>query len=76
CRPALENGEEIRFAQPITNTNRTVGGMLSGEIARRYGNEGLPEDTVRILFHGVAGQSFGAWLARGLTCTLEGTTND
>jgi glutamate synthase domain-containing protein 3 len=76
CMPALENGEEIRFEQPITNTNRTVGGMLSGEVARRYGNEGLPDGTVRVDFHGVAGQSFGAWLAGGLTFTLEGTTND
>ncbi|HSK81897.1 MAG TPA: glutamate synthase large subunit [Rubrobacter sp.] len=76
CMPALDNGEEIRFEQPITNTNRTVGGMLSGEVARRYGNEGLPDGTVRVDFHGVAGQSFGAWLASGLTFTLEGTTND
>ena len=76
CGPALENGEEVHFEQPITNTNRTVGGMLSGEVARRYGNEGLPDGTVRIDFQGVAGQSFGAWLARGLTFTLEGTTND
>src|SRR5215216_1804758 len=76
CRPALEREERVRFSHPIFNTNRTVGGMLSGEIARRYGNEGLPDGTVRINFHGVAGQSFGAWLARGLTFTLEGTTND
>jgi glutamate synthase (NADPH/NADH) large chain len=76
CMPVLENGEEIRFEQPITNTNRTVGGMLSGEVARRYGNEGLPDGAVRVDFHGVAGQSFGAWLASGLTFTLEGTTND
>jgi len=76
CMPALQNSEEVRFAHPITNTNRTVGGMLSGEVARRYGNEGLPDGTVRIDFQGVAGQSFGAWLARGLTFTLEGTTND
>src|SRR5918995_409654 len=76
CRPALEDGQEIRFEQPITNTKRTVGGMLSGEVARRYGNDGLPDGTVRIDFHGVAGQSFGAWLAHGLTFTLEGTTND
>ena len=76
CTPALENGEEIRFEQPITNTKRTVGGMLSGEVARRHGNDGLPDGTVRIDFHGVAGQSFGAWLARGVTFTLEGTTND
>jgi glutamate synthase (NADPH) large chain len=76
CRPALESGEKVRFSHPITNTNRTVGGMLSGELARRYGNEGLPNGTIRIDFHGVAGQSFGAWLARGVTFTLEGTTND
>jgi len=76
CIPALESGKKVSFAHPITNTNRTVGGMLSGEVARRYGNEGLPDGTVRINFHGVAGQSFGAWLARGLTFTLEGTTND
>ncbi|HET9928953.1 MAG TPA: glutamate synthase large subunit, partial [Rubrobacter sp.] len=76
CLPALESGKRTRFEQPITNTNRTVGGMLSGEVARRYGNEGLPDGTVRVDFHGVAGQSFGAWLASGLTFTLEGTTND
>jgi glutamate synthase (NADPH/NADH) large chain len=76
CLPALENGEKVAFQHPILNTNRTVGGMLSGEVARRYGNEGLPDGTVRIDFQGVAGQSFGAWLTRGLTFTLEGTTND
>jgi glutamate synthase (NADPH) large chain len=76
CRPALEDGEPVRFEAPIVNTRRTVGGMLSGEVARRYGNEGLPEDTVRVDFKGVAGQSFGAWLTRGLTFCLEGTTND
>jgi glutamate synthase (NADPH) large chain len=76
CTPALENGEGVHLDQPILNTNRTVGGMLSGEVARRHGNEGLADGTVRIDFHGVAGQSFGAWLARGLTFTLEGTTND
>jgi glutamate synthase domain-containing protein 3 len=76
CRPALERREPVRFSHPIFNTRRTVGGMLSGEIARRYGNEGLPEGTIRIDFKGVAGQSFGAWLARGITLTLEGTTND
>ena len=64
CLPALENGEQVHFEQPIINTNRTVGGMLSGEVARRYGNEGLPDGTVRIDFQGVAGQSFGAWLAQ------------
>ncbi|MDP9479153.1 MAG: glutamate synthase-related protein, partial [Actinomycetota bacterium] len=76
CRPALENGQNVRFSREITNTSRTVGGMLSGEVARRYGNEGLPDGTVRLDFHGVGGQSFGAWLAHGLTFTLEGATND
>src|SRR3712207_2713829 len=76
CRPALENVESVRFSHPIFNTNRTVGGMLSGEIARRYGNDLLPDGTIRIDFKGVAGQSFGAWLTKVLTLTLEGTTND
>jgi glutamate synthase domain-containing protein 2/glutamate synthase domain-containing protein 1/glutamate synthase domain-containing protein 3 len=76
CRPALENSEPVRFSRTIFNTQRTVGGMLSGEIARRCGNEGLPDGTIRIDFKGVAGQSFGAWLAKGLTLTLQGTTND
>ncbi len=76
CRPALENGQNVRFSREITNTSRTVGGMLSGEVARRYGNEGLPDGTVRLDFRGVGGQSFGTWLAHGLTFTLEGATND
>ena len=76
CMPALDNVGQVHFSHPVTNTKRTVGGMLSGEVARRYGNEGLPDGTVRIDFHGVGGQSFGAWLAHGLTFTLEGTTND
>ncbi len=76
CLPALEKGEQVCFSQPVFNTNRTVGGMLSGEIARRHGGEGLPDGKIRIDFHGVAGQSFGAWATKGLTLTLEGTTND
>jgi glutamate synthase (NADPH) large chain len=52
---------------PIRNTHRTVGAMLSGEIARRYGSEGLPDDTIRFQFTGSAGQSFGAFLAKGVT---------
>jgi glutamate synthase (NADPH/NADH) large chain len=75
-RPALDGGEPVRLSRRILNTQRTVGGMISGEIARRYGNEGLPDGTIRIDFKGVAGQSFGAWLAKGLTLSLEGTTND
>ncbi len=76
CKPALENGEPVRFFQEITNTKRTVGGMLSGEMACRYGNDGLPDGTIRIDMKGVGGQSFGAWLTRGVTFSLEGTTND
>jgi glutamate synthase domain-containing protein 3 len=76
CRPALEKGERVRLLMPICNIQRTVGGMLSGEIARRYGDEGLPEGSIQIAFEGVAGQSFGAWLTRGTTFDLRGTTND
>ncbi|MGF1470135.1 MAG: glutamate synthase large subunit [Rubrobacteraceae bacterium] len=76
CEPALEDGEKVHFSRPVYNTQRTVGGMLAGEFARRYGGEGLPDGTVQIDFEGVAGQSFGAWLTSGLTFTLKGTTND
>lgn len=64
------------FQKPICNTDRTVGAMLSGEIAKRYGNEGLPNDTIRCTFKGSAGQSFGAFLAKGVTFRLEGEAND
>jgi glutamate synthase (NADPH/NADH) large chain len=76
CERALKNKETVRFSMPIENTRRTVGGRLSGEVARRYGDEGLPDGTIRIDFEGVAGQSFGAWLTRGITLDLKGTTND
>ncbi len=76
CRPALEKQESVHFEMPIRNVHRTVGGMLSGEIARRYGAEGLPDDTIRLSFSGSAGQSLGAWLARGVTIRVEGDTND
>ena len=74
--PALERGEKVAIEMPIRNINRTVGTMLSGEIARRYGHEGLPDDTIRVRFAGSAGQSFGAFLARGVTLDLIGDTND
>ncbi|HEY5701043.1 MAG TPA: glutamate synthase subunit alpha, partial [Gammaproteobacteria bacterium] len=61
---------------PIRNVNRTVGTILGAEVSRRYGAEGLPEDTIRIHFNGSAGQSFGAFLPRGITFTLEGDSND
>jgi glutamate synthase (NADPH/NADH) large chain len=74
--PALERGEKVAIETPIRNINRTVGTMLSYEIARRYGHEGLPDDTIHIRLAGSAGQSFGAFLARGVTLDLVGDTND
>ncbi len=77
CAPALSRGEAIKLGPvPVRNVNRTVGGILSGEIARRHGADGLPEGTVEVSFHGSAGQSFGAWLAPGVTFALRGETND
>src|SRR5580658_5364316 len=73
---ALSNRSPIEITLPIRNVHRTVGAMLSGEIARRYGSEGLPDDTIRFEFTGSAGQSFGAFLAKGVTLTLEGDAND
>ncbi|MGI8988492.1 MAG: glutamate synthase large subunit [Bryobacteraceae bacterium] len=76
ARDAIENRTPVEFKLPIRNVHRTVGAMLSGEIARRYGSEGLPEDTVKFEFNGSAGQSFGAFLAKGVTLELEGDAND
>jgi glutamate synthase (NADPH/NADH) large chain len=76
CKGAIEKGDKIVLAQPIRNVNRTVGAMLSGAIARRYGDRGLPDGTIRVRFTGTAGQSFGAFLARGITFELEGAAND
>ena len=73
---ALESRAPVEFEMPIRNVNRTVGAMLSGEIARRFGNEGLPHDTISFTFTGAAGQSFGAFCAKGLTLILEGEAND
>ena len=73
---ALEGREPVAFDMPIRNVNRTVGTMLGSEITRRYGGEGLPDDTIRVHFTGSAGQSFGAFLPRGVTLTLEGDAND
>jgi glutamate synthase (NADPH) large chain len=75
-RTALESMTPVEHSMPLRNVDRTVGAMLSGEIARRHGSAGLPEDTVRFNFHGSAGQSFGAFLAKGVTLTLEGDAND
>ena len=76
AQPALETREPVEISLPIRNVHRTVGTMLSGEIARRYGSEGLPDNTIRVHFNGSAGQSFGAFLAPGVTLTLEGDAND
>ncbi|MGD1157581.1 MAG: glutamate synthase large subunit [Terriglobia bacterium] len=76
AREAVERGKQVSISLPIRNTHRTVGAMLSGEIARRYGAAGLPDDTIRFQFTGSAGQSFGAFLAKGVTLTLEGEAND
>lgn len=74
--PALERGEKVTIEMPIRNINRTVGTMLSGMVAKRYGHDGLPEDTIRVRFAGSAGQSLGAFLSRGITLELIGDTND
>ena len=76
AKDALEHKKPVRIEMPILNINRTVGAMLSSEIARRYGAEGLPDDTINLYFEGSAGQSFGCWGAHGLTMTLEGDAND
>jgi glutamate synthase (ferredoxin) len=76
CQPALEAGAPVSLRMPIRNVNRTVGTMLGAEISRRYGGEGLPEDTIRIHFDGSAGQSFGAFIPHGMSLTLEGDAND
>ena len=76
ARPAIEKRQPVRLTQRIRNANRSVGAMLSGVLAHKYGHEGLPEDTIHVAFEGIAGQSFGAFLARGITFELQGATND
>lgn len=76
AREAIENQTTVEIKLPIRNVHRTVGTMLSGEVARRYGSAGLPENTIRCQFTGSAGQSFGAFLASGITLALEGDAND
>jgi glutamate synthase (NADPH) large chain len=73
---ALETLAPVEIKLPVRNIHRSVGTMLSGEIARRYGSAGLPDDTIRIQLDGSAGQSLGAFLAKGVTLTLEGEAND
>jgi glutamate synthase (NADPH/NADH) large chain len=76
AKPALDRGEKVRIDLPIRNLNRTVGAMLSGKVAEKYGHAGLSDDTIHIVFTGSAGQSFGAFLARGITLELIGDAND
>ncbi len=76
CQSTLESGAHIQFELPIVNTDRTVGTILSHNVAKRHGQQGLPTDTIHIRFTGSAGQSFGAFLAHGITLELEGDAND
>jgi glutamate synthase (NADPH/NADH) large chain len=73
---ALDNGAPVRAQVPIRNVNRTVGTMLGHEVTKKYGGAGLPDDTIDITFTGSAGQSFGAFLPKGITLRLEGDAND
>jgi glutamate synthase (NADPH/NADH) large chain len=76
AKDAIETKKPVQIEMPITNVDRTAGAMLSGVIAKRYGHAGLPEDTIHVKFNGTAGQSFGAWVAHGVTLELEGQAND
>ncbi|HHU57862.1 MAG TPA: glutamate synthase large subunit, partial [Bacteroidales bacterium] len=76
ARPALQNKTKVWMAHAIGNTDRTVGAMLSGEVSKVYGEEGLPKDTINCTFRGSAGQSFGAFVVKGVTLRLEGDAND
>jgi len=76
CEPALERREAVRATLPIRNINRVVGTILGSELTRRHGADSLADDTIRIHFKGSAGQSFGAFMPKGLTWILEGDAND
>ncbi len=76
AKRAVQSGQAVRLDLPIVNTNRTVGTILSHHVVKRWGEQGLPEDTIHIKFHGSAGQSFGAFLAHGVTLELSGDAND
>jgi glutamate synthase (ferredoxin) len=76
CRPAIERGEKVRATLPIRNVHRVVGTIVGSEITKKWGPNGLPDDTVQIKFNGSAGQSFGAFLPKGMTLELEGDAND
>jgi glutamate synthase (ferredoxin) len=76
CKPALDEGRTVKAALPISNQNRTVGTILGSELTRRYGASGLMDDTIQLHFTGSAGQSFGAFVPRGMTLEIEGDSND
>ncbi len=76
CEPAIERGEKVEASLPIRNVNRVVGTITGSEVTRKYGPDGLPDDTIKLKFTGSAGQSFGAFVPRGMTLTLEGDAND
>jgi glutamate synthase domain-containing protein 3 len=76
CKPAIERGEKVRAEIPIRNVNRVVGTITGSEVTKKYGSAGLPEDTIELTFKGSAGQSFGAFVPRGMTLKLEGDAND
>ena len=76
CKPAIERGEKVVARLPIRNVNRVVGTITGSEVTRKYGAAGLPDDTINLYFTGSAGQSFGAFVPRGMTLTLEGDAND
>jgi glutamate synthase (ferredoxin) len=76
CKPAIEEGKQVRAELPIKNINRTVGTITGSEITKKHGAKGLPDDTIKIKFNGSAGQSFGAFMPPGMTLELEGDAND
>lgn len=76
CQPALNEGKRVNVSLAVKNTNRVVGTILGSEVSKRYGGKGLPEDTINLNFQGSAGQSFGAFVPKGITMTLEGDSND
>src|SRR5262245_21001587 len=76
CKPAIEKKQRVEKTLPIKNVNRVVGTIVGGEVTRKWGAEGLPDDTIKLHFQGSAGQSFGAFVPRGMTLILEGDSND
>ncbi len=76
AKPAIEDSKPVKIDTKINNTDRSVGAMLSGEVAKKYGHKGLPDETINVKLLGTAGQSFGAFLAKGVSLELQGEGND